>query len=142
MRQQIASWYDISEANHALHPDIMRGFVKTFDKPVDVMGYDLDGNRVVLAKITAIDTPDGRSLFGEVEWSDGPIAEPRNFVKINWWSGARGVGVSSGFVDVYPHRTETDAWDEVDEDDPPSSDYEICGPDSDEFDHAHTSHVD
>ena len=113
MRQRIATWHDISKDNHERHPNIMQGFVQTFTAPIDVMGYDDAGNRAVLARITAIDTPNGRDLFGVVEW----VGAPREgFVKVNWWFGLGSVGLSSAFVDAFPHRTEADLWHDANED--------------------------
>jgi hypothetical protein len=116
VKQKLMSWFDISRDNHARHPDIMHGFVKTFTKPIDVYA---DARAVVVGQVITLAT-DGRELFGEVKWANG---KPNGCVHMNWHFGpGAAVGLSDGFMSPYAHRSEHEEWGEDDEENPPSSD--------------------
>jgi hypothetical protein len=106
------SWFDVSQDNHTLHPDIMRGFVATFDNPVAIYA---NARTSIVGRIVSVDT-DGRDLFGEVTWTGD---EPNDCVHMNWHFGpSERVGLSDGFLSPYPHRVD---WDDDEEADPSPS---------------------
>ncbi len=103
--RMIASHHDIAPCHHAVHPDIMSGFVATFTKPIQIT----DSVGAMVGQIVAVEQRGG-DLWGEVT---GALDEIRagKFVKINWTVGGM---LSSAFLDAYPHST---SWDEDDVDD-------------------------